>query len=183
MKRTFILSFVLLICGQAVSQKYFTRDGTIVFESDAPVEKIEAVNNKVMCVWDTESGMVEMAVLVKSFKFEKALMEEHFNENYLESEKFPKAKFKGRVENMSSINLKEDGSYIAEVVGELSMHGVTKSINMNANISVKNGDVKCIANFEIAVADYDIKIPKIVRENIAKTVQILMDIDLKLLEK
>jgi len=122
-----------------------------------------------------------MAVLIKSFKFEKALMEEHFNENYLESEKYPKAKFKGKINNMPSIDLDKDGVYVAEVKGDLSIHGVAHPIQLNANITVENGNVKADAAFDIAVADYDIKIPKIVEDKIAKTVQIIVDLDLKLL--
>ncbi len=182
-RKTLLLVLLCAISGQLLAQKYYTRDGKVVFESDAPIENIEAVNNKAICVWDTESGAIEMAILIKSFKFQKALMEEHFNENYLESDKFPKAKFKGNVTNMSSIHLDKDGVYTAEVAGDLSMHGVTKLIQINANISVENGQVKCIATFEIAVADFDIKIPKIVADNIAKTVKIIADLDLKLLDK
>ena len=182
-RKTLLLTVLFAISGQLFSQKYFTRDGKVVFDSDAPIERIEAVNNKAMCVWDTESGAVEMAILIKSFKFEKALMEEHFNENYLESEKFPKAKFKGHVTNMSSIHLETDGVYTAEVEGDLSMHGVTKSIQLNSNIEVENGLVKSTATFDITIADYEIKIPNIVKDKIAETVMIMVDLDLKLLDQ
>ena len=182
-KRILIFAVLFTICGQLFSQKYFTRDGRIVFESNAPIENIVAVNKKAMCVWDTESGAIELAVLIKSFKFEKALMEEHFNENYLESEEFPKAKFKGQVVNMSSIDLGKNGAYVAELEGDLSMHGVAKAVQLNANISVDNRDVKGIATFDIVVADYNIKIPQIVVDKIAKTVQIVVDLDLKLLDE
>ncbi len=183
MKKALLLTILCTIGGHVLAQKYFTRNGKVVFESDAPIERIEAVNNKALCVWDSETGAVEMAILIKSFNFEKALMEEHFNENYMESEKFPKAIFKGHVINMSSIDLTKDGAYTGEIEGDLTMHGVTQSIILNTNISVENGEVKAITSFEIAVADYDIKIPKIVRDNIAKTVQIVVDLDLKLLDK
>ena len=183
MRKGLIISILFAISGQLISQKYYTRDGGIVFESDAPIEQIEAVNNKAVCVWDTESGAIEMAVLIKSFKFEKALMEEHFNENYMESEKYPKAKFKGRVLNMSTIHLAEDGTYTAEVEGDLTMHGETQAITLEANIVVANGVAKTLATFDIAVADYKIKIPSIVKDKIAKIVQVRVDLDLKLLDK
>ena len=182
-RKTLLLGILFLISGQLISQKYYTRDGKVVFESDAPIEHIVAENNKAICVWDTESGAIEMAILIKSFKFEKALMEEHFNENYMESEEFPKAKFKGHIRNMSSVHLGEDGAYTAEVEGELSMHGVTRTVVVDANISVENGKVQCIAIFEIAVDDYDIKIPSIVRDKIAETVKITVDLDLNILNK
>jgi YceI-like domain len=182
-RKALLLIILCAISGQVLSQRYFTRDGKIVFKSDAPLEVIESTNKKAMFVWDTESGAIEMAALIKSFRFEKALMEEHFNENYMESEKYPKAKFKGRVTNMSSINLGENGNYVADIEGDLTMHNVTQSINLKSDIVVENGLVNSIATFEIAVADYDIKIPKIVREKIAKTVQITVDLDLKPLDE
>lgn len=182
-KNTLILAFIICICAPSFGQKYFTRDGKIVFESDAVIEQIESVNNKVMCVWDTESGAIELAVLISSFKFEKALMEEHFNENYMETEKFPKAIFKGQVNNMSAIDLNTKGAYTAEISGTLTMHGVTNDIDITANVSVEKDGIKGLASFEIAVADYDISIPKVVKDNIAKVVQVMVDLDLKPLNK
>jgi len=164
-------------------QKYFTKEGLVRFESDAPMEKIEAVNDKATCVWDTESGALQVAILVKSFQFEKALMQEHFNENYMESSKYPKAVFKGKVTNMDAIDLKADGNYKARLAGDMTIHGVSKPIETEASIVVEDGSIKGITTFEIAVADYEIEIPKLVRDNIAKVVSIQAEFDFKPLEK
>ncbi|MEK7253941.1 MAG: YceI family protein, partial [Bacteroidota bacterium] len=110
MKRTIVLiPLLLLFFAQGIqAQKYFTREGKITFVSDAAMEKIEAVTNSATSVIDMATGAVEFAVLIKGFQFKKALMQEHFNENYMESSKFPKATFKGKIDNFSSVNLKKD---------------------------------------------------------------------------
>ena len=174
-----MLSFAVGASGQ----KFFTKDGTVTFESDAPLERIEAVNDKALCVWDTETGAVQVSVLMKSFRFEKALMQEHFNENYVESEKYPKAIFKGSVTNMDNVNPNADGNYTANVEGELTMHGVTNPVSTDVNIVVSGGEVKGLTTFELEVADYEIEIPKLVKDNIAKVVKVMVDMDLKPLEK
>ena len=179
LKNSLILAFIICICAPSFGQKYFTRDGKIVFESDAVIEQIESVNKKTMCVWDTESGAIELAALINSFKFEKALMEEHFNENYMETDKFPKAVFKGTVTNMSAIDVTKNGAYTAEITGSLTIHGVTNEVDLTANLSVEDDGIKGLATFEIAVADYDIEIPSVVKDNIAKVVQVMVDLDLK----
>lgn len=180
-----LLLFILCIGGASMlyGQKYFTKEGLVRFESDAPMEKIEAVNDKATCVWDTESGALQVAILVKSFQFEKALMQEHFNENYMESSKYPKATFKGNVTNMDDIDLGADGNYTANLSGDMTMHGVTKPIETQASIVVEGGNIKGLTTFELAVADYDIEIPKLVRENIAKVVSVQAEFDFKPLEK
>jgi hypothetical protein len=176
-------AMLLLTFSQGSAQKYFTRDGTIEFMSDASVEKIEAVNQKVASVLDCQSGQVEFAVLIKSFHFEKALMEEHFNENYLESNKYPKATFKGTITNMSEISFTVPGSYDAKVQGDLTIHGVTKPLTVIGMIKVSPGEIFAKSTFEITVADYDIEIPKLVRDNIAKIVQIHAEMNYKPLEQ
>jgi polyisoprenoid-binding protein YceI len=156
------------------AQKYFTRSGMISFYSEAPVEKIEAVNNKVTSVVDFENSKMEFAVLIKAFQFEKSLMQEHFNENYMESSKFPKAIFKGTFEADSAItiNIKDDGIYPVKIKGDLTIHGVTKPIEATANFIIKGGVINGNAEFNVLVADYDIEIPAVVRDNIAKEVKI-----------
>lgn len=178
------LVVAIALCSvSAEAQKYFTRDGVISFHSDAPLEKIEAINKSVTSVLDSESGAMEFAVLIKSFHFEKALMEEHFNENYMESGKYPKATFKGKVKNMSDIDLSVDGEYSAQVSGDLTIHGVTKAVETIGTFKVANGAVSAMSKFEVAVADYEIKIPKVVKDNIAEIVEISVAIDFKLLEQ
>src|SRR5690606_1652063 len=115
--------------------------GKVSFHSDAPLEKIEAHNASASTVLDAASGNLEWAVLIQGFQFEKALMQEHFNENYMESAKYPKAKFKGKVDNWSSVNLGKDGDYPVTVSGTMEIHGVSKPITAEGRITVKGGQI------------------------------------------
>ncbi|NUQ24506.1 MAG: YceI family protein [Saprospiraceae bacterium] len=177
MKKGILLSLMSLFFVVSMSgQKYFTRDGKISFFSDTPLEKIEAHNSKATSVLDASNGNLEFAVLIKAFQFEKALMQEHFNENYMESSKFPKSSFKGKVTNIKDINLKKDGEYNATVKGQLTIHGVTKDVETTGKFVVAGGKISAKSAFNVAVADYNITIPAVVRDNIAKTVKIAVDI-------
>lgn len=180
MKKTILLIAVIgfNLTTLLAQDKLFTKQGHISFYSEAPTEKIEAVNNKVTAVLDSETGAIQFAVLIRAFTFEKALMQEHFNENYLESEKFPKATFKGKISNYESINWTTDGSYSAQVTGDLTIHGVTQPVETDGTFVIEKGEVKADSKFIIAVADYDIEIPKMVRENIAKEIEITVSLDL-----
>lgn len=159
------------------AQKFFTKAGQISFYSDTPMEKIEAHNNKAVSVLDTESGAMEFSVLIKGFQFEKALMQEHFNENYMESNTYPKSLFKGKITNMSAVNLQSDGTYDVTVAGELTIHGVTQSVETTGTMTVADGTLSAQSSFEVAVADYEIEIPKVVADNIAKVVRIDVTLD------
>ncbi len=174
MKRTIVLiPLLLLFFAQGIqAQKYFTREGKITFVSDAAMEKIEAVTNSATSVIDMATGAVEFAVLIKGFQFKKALMQEHFNENYMESSKFPKATFKGKIDNFSSVNLKKDGTYPVTTKGKLTIHGVTKDVDLKGQFVVKGGAISGTSTFNLAVADYDIKIPSVVKDNVAKVVKV-----------
>ena len=121
---------------------------------------------------DVSSGMMEFAVLMKAFVFEKSLMEEHFNENYVESDKFPKAIFKGMIADASSIDKSKDGTYPVKVKGTLTLHGVTKEIETMATFTVKNGALSATTDFKIETADYNIEIPSVVKDKVAKTISI-----------
>ena len=178
-----IIAFFLIAASfNLQAQKYFTRAGEISFNSDTPMEKIEAENKTVSSVFDSESGKIQFAVLIKAFHFEKALMQEHFNENYMESSKFPKATFKGEVKNLADINLSKDGTYEAVVEGKMTIHGKTQTVETTGTFTVADGQITATSAFEIAVADYGIKIPKVVRENIAKIVVIAVNLKYELLK-
>ena len=179
-----VLLLCLLVGSTALTaQKYFTKSGEISFVSSAPMEKIEAFNKNATSVLDVESGKMEFAVLIKSFHFEKALMEEHFNENYMESSKYPKSTFKGAITNLSDVNFTVDGTYDVNVKGELTIHGVQNEIETTGQIIVKDGQLFAKSQFDVAVADYNIKIPKVVADNIAKNVQIEVDLAFELLQQ
>lgn len=172
---------LLLSAPYAFGQKYFSKTGKISFYSDAPVEKIEAHNASASTVIDMATGQMEWAVLIQGFKFDKALMQEHFNENYMESGKYPKAKFKGTIQNISAISLQKDGEYPVTAEGTLEIHGVTKPVTAKGTMTVKNGVLSAKSKLSIAVADYGIQIPKLVADNIAKQVDIIITADYQLM--
>ena len=180
MKRSIL--FILFTCifgltAAFAQDKYFTKNGQVSFYSSTPIENIEAHNNQATSVIDSKTGKIEFAVLIKAFKFQKALMEEHFNENYMESGKYPKATFAGVITNLSAIDFKKDGTYKVNVKGNLTIHGVTKEIELPATIIVASGVVKANATFNVAPEDYKIEIPKLVREKIAKQIKITVNMD------
>jgi YceI-like domain len=177
MKFIITISLVFLCNAYASAQtKLFTKTGNISFFSKTNVENIKALNNKVLAVWEIASGKIEFSVLMKGFEFDKALMQEHFNESYVESDKYPKATFKGTIENASSIVFTTDKAYAVKVNGALTMHGVTKQISTPVNIKIKNGIASASANFSLLLADYNIKIPKVVTDNINKSIDISINI-------
>jgi polyisoprenoid-binding protein YceI len=165
------------------AQKFFTKDGTIRFFSNAKLEKIEATNNKASIVYDATSGAIEIATLVKGFIFENAFMGEHFNETYMESDKFPKANFKGKLENPSAVNVTVAGTYKAKVVGELTMHGVTKPVNTDATFVVGGGKIETDTKFSIKASDFDVKIPGDKSDNISNVIEITTKSSLTELKK
>lgn len=173
MKKSIFLALCFFMAlGPIIAQKHFTRAGNVSFYSDAPLEKIEAKNTSATSVLDTESGRMEFAILIKAFQFKKALMQEHFNENYMESSKFPKATFKGDIVNKEEVDFSKDGSYPAKVKGTLNIHGKAQEVEIDGTINIKDGQIAADSSFEVAVADYDIKVPSVVRDNIAETVRV-----------
>jgi hypothetical protein len=183
MKNVVLLSLMIVLSTSAINgQKYFTKTGHISFFSDTPIEKIEAHNKSSNCVLDVATGKLEFAALIKGFQFEKALMQEHFNENYMDSNKFPKASFKGQIDQYKSIDTTKDGKYNVKVSGDLTIHGVTNKITTDAIIVVKAGKIEADASFDIKVADYGIVVPSLVKDQIAKTVKIKIDSTLDLLK-
>lgn len=182
-KFSFLLAAMLLTTLSLTAQKYFTREGKVSFFSDAPMEKIEAHNQQGTAVLDLSNGNIEFAVLIKAFQFEKALMQEHFNENYMESTKFPKAVFKGQVADFSKIDLKKEGTVTLKVKGALTIKDVTKNVETEATFLVAKGALSARSAFKVAVADYNISIPKVVADKIAKTVDIKVNAALALLNK
>ena len=124
----------------------------------------------------TADGEINFAGLIKSFKFRNALMEEHFNENYIESSQYPKAVFKGKILNFSKVDLSKDEIQQVEVEGDLTLHGVTKKIDIKATLQPQNGKILAKADFVVSAEDFDIKIPAVVREKIAKKINVSVDV-------
>ena len=175
MKKVIITIVLFIFCITSFAQTYFTRNGKIVFFSKAPVENIEAKTNEVTSILDIQKGEFAFNALIKSFKFKKALMEEHFNENYMESNTFPKATFKGVITDLSKVNFSKDGNYSVNVAGDLTIHGITKNIEVPGTISVSQGKISANSKFNIKVKDFNIKIPATVVNNIAETISITVD--------
>ncbi|MEI7898047.1 MAG: YceI family protein [bacterium] len=172
----FVLAFVTVFSAGA--QKFITKSGHIKFFSDSPLEKIEAHNRQVNSALDMATGGFVFKVLLKSFEFEKALMQEHFNENYVESDKFPAATFVGKVTNIKDVDITKDGVYNADVEGKLTLHGVTKDVKEKGTFEMKQGKLIGKAKFNLAVADYKISIPGSVSNNLSKTIEVTVDITL-----
>jgi polyisoprenoid-binding protein YceI len=167
-----LLSLLVITAFQVNAQKYLTKSGTIDFLSKAPLETIEGVNKSVAALVDAQTGSLDFIVQIKSFVFDRQLLQEHFNENYMESTKFPKATFKGNIENMKSINLTKDGEYDAITSGKLTIHGVTKDVKQKGKLLVKGGKIVLISNFSVLLADYNISIPGAVKDKISKDVKV-----------
>ena len=167
-----LMAAMLLVVGAMNAQKIFTKNGRIAFYSKTPLEDISADNNQVMSVLNTQTGELQFSVLVKNFHFKKALMEEHFNDSYLETDKYPKAAFKGSIMEMSKVSFATDGSYPVTISGDLTIHGVTKKITAQGTVTVKGGKPVGSARFFLAPGDYNITIPKVVRNNIAEQIEI-----------
>ncbi|MFC2125149.1 YceI family protein [Bacteroidota bacterium] len=177
-----ILIFTLLIflSGFSFAQdKFFTRTGKISFFSETSVEDIEAVNRSVSSILNVENGDIAVSAQMKGFEFEKALMEEHFNENYVESDKYPKATFKGKILNFDRSKFKPDEEYKVDVVGDLSLHGETNNIATKATLKFLDDKILANTSFEVDVNAYKIKIPKAVIDNIANTISVKVDLSLE----
>ena len=159
--------------------RYFTKSGKIEFFSKAPMEDIEAKNKTATAVLDTKSGAIQFSVQMKGFEFEKALMQEHFNDNYVESGKYPKAEFKGTVTNNSEINYSKPGTYTAKVKGKMTIHGVTKDVETTGTIKVGGGNLEAHSAFNIKLSDYKIKIPSAVKNKLSNNIKITVDTTLE----
>lgn len=174
-KITLIIALVALATTSFAQAKYFTRSGNVKFFSSTPVEDIKAINNGAVCVLDSETGALEMSMLNTSFQFEKALMQEHFNENYMESTKFPKSSFKGSIKDFSM----KKGKQEVEITGDLTIHGVTKKVTVPASINAVGDAIAATCVFKVKPEDHDIKIPGMVRDNIAELMEITINLDLQ----
>jgi polyisoprenoid-binding protein YceI len=181
MKKILLISTLILSLGiSATAQVLFTKNGSISFNATSKnsPEKIEATNKAVACKVNTTAGDVEFVVLIKSFVFKNQLMQQHFNENYVESDKYPKCNFKGKITNLSSVNFTKDGSYAVTVDGTLSLHGVDKKVSTKGTITVKGGKVSMSSTFNIKLPEYKINIPNEVKDKVAQDATIIVSCNL-----
>jgi hypothetical protein len=182
-KKIVSLCLVLALPVIMHGQVYFTKNGTISFYSSTPIEEIHAVNDKAVSVLNLDESTVEWSVLIKGFLFKNALMQTHFNENYMDSDQYPKAVFKSTMMDLSQCTFSEDGTYTAPLKGVLTVRGKEKEVETNAVFEVSGGNISGSAKFEVSPADFNIEIPALVREKIAKEIEVTVEAAYELYEK
>ena len=176
-KIIFCLMSFLILSTITAQDKFFTKSGKIVFDATSAKspENILGVNKTVTCVLDTKTGALQFAVLMKGFEFEKALMQEHFNENYVESNKFPKAEFRGALTEPAAVNFAKEAAYPVKVKGKLTIHGETRDVESEGKLIVKAGKVQLVASFAVVLAEYGVNVPQLVADKVAKSAKINVD--------
>lgn len=168
------------IVSTVFAQRYTLEESKVHFFSSALMENIEATNKDSKGVIDTKTHAFSFRIPIKSFVFNSSLMQQHFNENYMESEKYPNATFKGTIEG--AYDLKKDGTYNVVAVGDLEVHGKKQARKIPSQIIVKNGKVTIKSTFDIKLEDHDIEIPSVAFQKIAEVIKVDMNSDLKLYE-
>lgn len=166
-----LIIFLYLTTTDSFGQKYISGLNQVSFFSEAPLENIEAHNYKSKSILDTQTGEIVFSIPIRTFEFEKSLMQEHFNENYLESDKFPKAKFKGKITGFQ----KQKGKQQVVAKGTMEIHGVSQEVSIPGEIDFSEEQILIKAKFPLKVADYKIKIPAMVVSNIAEVVEVSLD--------
>lgn len=171
------IAIILLVWfgNQATQDTYVSKNAKVSLFSKAPLEDIDATSTQGTSVYNAATGDLAFSVPIRSFKFEKSLMQEHFNENYMESDKFPNATFKGKVQE--KVDIHKDGSYPVNVSGVLDVHGVKQTRTIKGNITVKGGAVSMASEFMVMCKDHRIDIPQLVFKKIAESIQIKVAAD------
>ena len=178
MKNILLISLTFFSFLSFSQEKYISRNGQIQFIASTPLETIDPVNNHVSCILDTENGKIVFQLKMISFKFEKALMEEHFNEKYVESDKFPKSTFVGQIQNWVDFTwngIEQD----VVVKGKITIHGIEKEIIAKGVIETSKSTISLSSSFDIIILDFGIKIPRLVRDKISETVKVEVNLTLK----
>jgi len=180
MKNLLTLIIVLLAFVSALSQeKVLTKSGVTTFEASVPsFEEVKATNKLSGCILNTKTGEIVGLLMMKNFKFKSALMEEHFNENYMESDKYPKGVFKGKIENFNIESLTSNNQDFT-INGSMEIHGKSKDITITAKISKKENSIFLSSNFNLNTDDFGIELPILVRSKVAKKVNVQIDYSLK----
>lgn len=174
-----ILAGIWILAFQpAAAQKYMTRTGQVYFYGSTPLESIEAYNHAVAAALDLSRGELIFQVPIRSFIFEKALMQEHFNENYMESDRFPRAEFKGKLTG-SAKDYTKPGEYPVVVEGTMTIHGVRRSVKIPGTLKVEGDKIQALAEFELVPGDYGITIPKLVENKIARVIEVKVNTTLE----
>lgn len=178
--KQFTFLFLVLISTTVISQnRYLTKTGALSFEASVPsFEEVAAKNNAVTAILNTENGEFAALALVKAFRFKNALMEEHFNENYAESDDFPKATFKGKIENFNVSELNKLDTKM-QIDGSLTFHGVTKDLkSISIIVKIVDDKISLSGSFKVMVTDFNIEIPKIVQNKLSEDVVVSFNFEL-----
>jgi polyisoprenoid-binding protein YceI len=167
---------VFLFATPAFEQTYLTRNGNVSFYSHTPAEDIKAQNNEVVGVLNAATGDVEIKLAIKSFHFPKTSMEEHFNnDDYMASEKFPKAGFKGKITNISDVNFSKDGTYNITVSGNLTIRDVTKTITATGTVTVSGASATLASTFTVKRKEYNVIGESFLQQRLAEDIQIMIN--------
>jgi hypothetical protein len=179
MKQKFIVLVVFFLANVTFAQRILTRSGEIKFDASMPnFVEIVGKSNTVSAILDVATGNFASSAIIKSFRFKSPLMEEHFNENYLESYKFPNSTFKGKIPGFDAKKLSA-AKTVYDIEGELTLHGVTKKIKTKIYMSLDGSRVVIKGNFSVHAQDYNIEIPNLVKENFADQIKVVLDFDLE----
>jgi polyisoprenoid-binding protein YceI len=171
LKKVWFIVIALVSFIHAKSQDvYLSTNGTVSFFSETPLENIDAVTNQAVGALNVKTKSVFFKAKMSTFEFKKSLMQEHFNENYMESEKYPFATFNGSINE--DVDLTLDSTYEVTVTGKFSLHGIDQDRTIPGTIVVKNGSIEVTSAFDVMVSDHEIKIPSVVSQNIAETVRV-----------
>jgi hypothetical protein len=173
-----ILPFVVY-----AQELYALKSGKVNFFAGTPIEDIDAVNTKITSFLNIKTGDVVITMRNTDFTFKRALMQEHFNENYMESEKYPKSEFKGKVLNISTLDLSVSGEYKVEVEGNFTIHGIAKPRKIEVVIVNKDGSIQADSKFQALLADHKIERPQIVWEKLAENVQVTLSLSYEIFKK
>jgi hypothetical protein len=172
MKNSFLVCLCLVLTQFGWSQKYLSRTAELKFDASVPnMVEIAAKNNSVSAILDASTGKFAVNALINQFSFKIPLMEEHFNENYMETSKFPNAKFSGQIANFDPAKLASKGTY--EVEGDLTIHGVTKKVKSKITLFMAGGKINANCSFSVRAQDYKIEIPSLVKEKFAENIKVI----------
>jgi hypothetical protein len=179
MKKLFFL-LLASMCSNAFGQQFTLEKSMVSFFSDAAIEDITAKNTKSASIFNAKSDSIVFSIPIKEFKFAKSLMQEHFNEKYMESDKFKVSTFVGAVRG---INHEASGPQQVKAVGKLTIHGVTKEVEIPGTIEMSKDKVIIKSKFNVKLEDYSITRPQILWQNIAEVVEVSVDFTYKPYEK
>jgi|SRR6185436_2680068 len=174
MKAPFSFVISLLVSTTIVAQVYTSTKGEVSFYSKAPLEDIEAHTTGTNSILHIGKKEIAFIIPIRGFKFEKALMQEHFNEKYMESDLYPNATYSGKINE--DVDLSRDGKYEVTSTGKLKIHGVEKIVTLAGTISVKGEEIVLQCDFKVAIKDYNITVPKLLFQNIADIVDVRLNV-------